>query len=383
MTAILDEIVAYVQFDDRDRERLLGLRTNLEPHFPAIADRFYSALWANPGTAAMLSSPAQVERLRLTLIDWMASGLTGVFDDEFYEKRSRIGRRHVQIGLAQHYMFTAMSVVRTAYLDQIIAMYPPEVALLVARSLDKLFDVELALMLRSYQLDSEAKLVERERQIQADRIAAIQTLSAGLAHEVRNPLNAARLQLELLERRVKRTSDDPKLREPTALANQEMARLGALLDHFVHFARSPDLRRSDTDVTALARNVIDLERPVANVASCELVFDDTTGVHANVDAGKLHQILQQLIRNAIEAEARRVTIATRADDDYLYLEVTDDGAGMADAVRARVYDPFFTTKDTSVGLGMSIAHSYVAMHGGSIDIQSSPNGTTIAIALPR
>src|SRR5262249_11284358 len=160
-----------------------------------IAERFYEVIAAHPGSAAVISGPEQVDRLRRTLIDWMSSGLLGPYDDRFYEKRSRIGRRHVQIGLAQQDMFTAMNVLRTAYIARIIELYPVDAGCAVVTAVNKLLDVELAVMQRHYQLDSEEKLIQRERRIQDDRLAAMQTLTAGLAHEVRNPLNAARLQL--------------------------------------------------------------------------------------------------------------------------------------------------------------------------------------------
>ena len=170
--------------------------------FPDIAETFYKAVWANAGASSVLSGPAQIERLRVTLVDWMSSGLLGPYDERFYEKRSRIGRRHVAIGLAHHYMFTSMTVVRTAYHDHIGTLYAPDAASRVMRSVNKLLDIELAVMVRHYQLDSNEKLVARERRMQADRILAMKTMTAGLAHEVRNPLNAAKLQLELLERRL-------------------------------------------------------------------------------------------------------------------------------------------------------------------------------------
>ena len=271
---ILDQLVAYVQLDDADRTRLVALHDQLKPHFADIAVRFYEAVFANPGAASVLSGAAQVERLRVSLIDWMSTGLLGPYDDNFNEKRSRIGRRHVAIGLAQHYMFTAMNVVRAAYLDHIAALHPPVQALAVVRSVDKLFDIERALMLRHYQLDSEERLVVRERQIQADRITALQTMTTGLAHEVRNPLNAAKLQLELLERRVRRQGDDPKLTEPIELAHHEIQRLTEMLNDFLAFARPPALHSDEHDVIAIARHVIELERPFAEQLGATLTGVD-------------------------------------------------------------------------------------------------------------
>jgi signal transduction histidine kinase len=378
---ILDELLAYVGFDAADRERLRGLEPKLAPHFPAIAVQFYDAVWANPGAAAVLKGPEQIERLRVTLIDWMSSGLLGPYDGAFYEKRSRIGRRHVAIGLAQRYMFTSINVVRTAYLDRIATLYPASEALLVMRSVDKLFDIELALMLRHYQLESEQKLVSREREIVTDRLTALQTLSAGLAHEVRNPLNAAKLQLDVLERRVKKLTDDPKLLEPTELANQEIDRLSRLLTEFLAYARGSQLDRSSHDVLAIAREIVALEQ----AADVTLTLTPAQGeLIASVDVSKTHQILQNLVRNAVEATPAggTVSVALELAPQGLRVRVRDTGPGMSEETRRRIFEPFFTTKESGTGLGMSIVHSYVAMHGGTIEIKTGPSGTVVDVVLP-
>ncbi len=380
---ILDQLIAYVQLDDSDRARLVALHDRLQPSFARIAERFYEAVWADPVAAAVLSSPEQVERLRRTLIDWMSSGLRGPYDLAFNERRSRIGRVHVRIGLAQQYMFTAMNVVRVAYLDHIRELYPADQALDVMRAVEKLFDVELALMLRHYQLDSEDKLVKRERTIQTDRINALQTMSAGLAHEVRNPLNAAKLQLELLERRLRRKDDDPKVLEPVELAHQEIERLTTLLNEFLEFARPPDLHLVDYDVTSVVRDVVELERMIADVRGVTLAFDDVVTIRPlAVDPGKLHQVVQNLVRNAIEAARSRVTIEVVRAERSVHLRISDDGPGMPDEVRSRVFEPFFSTKESGTGMGMSIVHSFVAMHEGRIEIETTSSGTTIDVAFP-
>ena len=214
MTTFLDDVFGYVGMSGDDLARLAELHPMLAPRFAQVAERFYAAVFADPRAARILSGPEQVARLRTTLIDWMSTGLLGPHDERFYEKRSRIGRRHVQIGLPQEYMFTAMNVVRLAYQETILTELPAPAPYLAA--VHKLLDVELAIMVRHYQLDSEAKLLARERHAQSDRLISFQTLTAGLAHEVRNPLNAAKLQLELLDRRLRREHDDPRLTQPSA-----------------------------------------------------------------------------------------------------------------------------------------------------------------------
>ncbi len=383
---LLDELLAYVGFGDDDAECLHRLHPVLQPHFSEIAGRFYDALWANPTAAAVLTGPEQIERLRITLIDWMSSGLLGPHDQRFYEKRSRIGRRHVAIGLQHQYMFTSMNVVRTAYHDLITTLFVPEESRAIVRAVNKLLDIELTIMVGNYQLDSEEKLIARERQIQADRITAMQTMTAGLAHEVRNPLNAAKLQLELLERRIRRSTDDPKLVEPSQLAQKEIERLTALLNDFLAFARPPELHTQTQDVAAIVRQVAELERVSAERrgATLDLVTCPAT-LQGHVDAAKLHQVVLNLVRNAIEAVSAggHVTLELTSDAERILLRVQDDGTGIPDEVKSRVYEPFFSTKEGGTGLGMSIVHSLVSLHGGTIDLDTGPGGTRFDVAIPR
>jgi signal transduction histidine kinase len=380
-----EELLEYIAFDDSDCVRLRALHPVLAPHFPAIAEKFYEAVWANPNTASVLSGPAQVERLRGSLIDWMSTGLLGPYDDRFYERRSRIGRRHVAIGLAHQYMFTGMNIVRTAYHDRIAELCGAD-APAISRSVNKLLDIELAIMVRHYQLDSEDKLIARERRNQTDRITAMQTMTAGIAHEVRNPLNAAKLQLELLERRLRKRSDDDRLVEPCELAQKEIERLTLLLNDFLAFARPPELNTQDHDVVEILHQVVELERVAAQSRGAELeLVSSPTHLAAHVDAAKIHQVVLNLVRNAIEAVSAggHVTVELAADEEWFQIRVQDDGSGIPDTAKDRIYEPFFSTKEGGTGLGMSIVHSLVSLHGGKIDCDTSPRGTRFEIGIPR
>jgi signal transduction histidine kinase len=284
-------------------------------------------------------------------------------------------------------MFTAMNVLRTAYIGHIIELYPPAKGCAVAIAVNKLLDIELAVMLRHYQLDSEEKLLQRERRIQADRLAAMQTLSAGLAHEVRNPLNAARLQLELLERRLRRQlGGNSKLTEPTEIANHELMRLTNLLNDFLSFARPPELHVHDHDIVAIGRQVTELEKPLAQQRDVELVFCEHEPIIAQVDSGKIHQVIQNLVRNALEATSRggHVSVAVgNGRDNAVHIRVHDDGPGIPTEVLPRIYEPFYSTKETGTGMGMAIVHSLVMMHSGKIEISTSPQGSTFDVYVPQ
>jgi signal transduction histidine kinase len=215
----------------------------------------------------------------------------------------------------------------------------------------------------------------------------MQTMSAGLAHEVRNPLNAAKLQLELLERRLHRQADDPRLTEPTELAQKEIERLTMLLNEFLVFARPPELHPEEHDIVTIVRQVVDLERIAAERRHATLDLDaDPAHLLGHVDAAKLHQLVLNLVRNACEAVTvgGHVTVGVRAPDSaHCLIRVTDDGPGIPEHVRPRIYEPFFSTKEGGTGLGMSIVHSLVALHGGVIDLRTGTAGTTFEVLIPR
>lgn len=386
MKSFLDELRSYVGLDDGDCARLIALHPRLVPALPAIAESFYTAIWAHPRAAAVLTGPDQVERLRMSLIEWMGSGLLGPYDDAFYEKRSRIGRRHVQIGLPQEYMFTAMNVVRTAYHARVSELYTGEVGDGVHQSVNRLLDIELAIMVRHYQLDSEDKLLARERRLQAERISAMQTMTAGLAHEVRSPLSEAKLQLELLARRLGKEDGDPRLLEPCEVAQSKIVRLTELLNEFLAFARPGELQVQDHNVAEIVRHVCDVERVTAeqNGATLALVVAPDA-LTARVDFSKLHQVVRNLVRNAVEAVTAggHVTVELTSTHDAFVVAVRDTGPGIALELQSRIYEPFYSTKAGGTGLGMSIVQSLLSMHGGTIALDSSSQGTSFDVTFPR
>jgi len=115
-------------------------------------------------------------------------------------------------------------------------------------------------------------------------------------------------------------------------------------------------------------------------------MQDHAPILAKVDSGKLHQIVQNLVRNGLEATAEGghvEVVVTNGVPNAFHIVVKDDGPGIPEDVLPRIYEPFFSTKESGTGLGMAIVHSLVAMHGGKILIDTSPRGTTLDIELPR
>jgi signal transduction histidine kinase len=324
---------------DEDRERLHELHARLGADLRVMG--------------AQLAERSQGDEARI--IEWLDEALLGLED-----------RREIKS--APYAVLLGIGVTREAFDERVAALYPPVDARHVMMSVNRMLDAELAPLIRH----SGGKM---------DRVVPLKTLSAGLAHEVRNPLNSAKLQLELLERRLKRDSSEPKLLEPVVVTQQELERLTRLLGAFLAFARPAELDLGDYDVVELVRDVAAGEA----AAGATVNVDGHEPVLARVDAVKLRQIVQNLVRNAVEASAPAGTVVVRVTGDAatVRIRVEDNGPGIPAEVRNRVFEPFFTTKTGATGLGMSIVYSMVTLHGGTIDLESDDRGTRCEVTLPR
>ena len=230
---------------------------------------------------------------------------------------------------------------------------------------------------------TEIKELEHRTHL-AQRLAAVGTMSAGLAHEIRNPLNSAHLQLRLLDRRVAKLGDHEELREPIRMVQQEIERLSMLVQEFLEFARPAVLSVEESNLVAIARRVVELERPGASARHIEIELDAPEVVTVAVDQAKIQQVLLNLVRNAVEAvgEDGRVQVRVVQDGAGGRLVVRDTGPGIPEETLARLFEPFFSTKAEGTGLGMAICHTLVTQHGGEINVRSK-SGAEFEILLPR
>ena len=379
---IAEQVRLDVELGDADHARLSELHTKLAPQLGDIAQRLVDrAVRRDP---AGLMSAKQTRRLRSALVAWMASGLTGPHDAQFCGRPSNLGSWHAAAGLSQRHVIAVIHLVRSEYHDRIDQLYEPREGRMMAKAVDKVLDVELATTLYDH-LDADADLLAREGSAQSACMTAMQTLSTGLAHEVRNPLNSAILQLELLARRLRRASGAATLIEPVEQVSHELERLRRLLDEFLAFAQPSRLVLDDHDVSSIVHDVVTAQRPFVATRGAAIQLAGVDSLRARIDAQKLRLISQNLVRNALEAVAPggRVVVTLDGDDQHVRLAVEDDGQGIPEAIQRRIYEPFFTTKDTGTGLGLSIVHGMVAAHGGTITFASSPQGTRFDVSLPR
>ncbi|HKY71998.1 MAG TPA: ATP-binding protein [Nitrospira sp.] len=225
----------------------------------------------------------------------------------------------------------------------------------------------------------------------ADKVAALHTLSAGVAHELRNPLSAMDLNLHLLEEEL---HEQGSLSGGTAhyleVMNAECRRLSAILDNFMKFARPSSVDDHEVDVHRVIEHIVALMQLEAQDHRIEL--EQTIGKALPPVLGDETQISQALVNvvvNAFHAMAEggrcqiAATTCTTDGTRWVEISVRDTGVGIPEEALPRLFEPFYTTKPTGSGLGLAIAYRIMQDHGGSISVSSAPGaGTVVTLRFP-
>ena len=241
--------------------------------------------------------------------------------------------------------------------------------------------------IRHVQAQQEKRELARRAQV-AEKLAAVGTLTAGLSHEIRNPLTAAGLQLSVLERRVRRLDpaiQDPLL-EPLTLVRDEIRRLEHILQDFLQFARPLNLTVKPLALGPLLQKVVAFISTDAERRQVELEAELSQGGSVAGDADQLRQVFMNLLLNAFDAvtEGGRVRVSVESDGTSIQVHVDDDGPGVPQEHLPRLFEPFFTTKAKGSGLGLPITNAIVSQHGGTVQAGRSPlGGARFTVNLPR
>lgn len=229
---------------------------------------------------------------------------------------------------------------------------------------------------------SEVKALT-EQLIRADRLAAMGELTAGVAHEVRNPLGVIRASVQLLE---DAECDAARVREAGEVMKQEIDRLDKVIKALLDFGRPSNPTMMMTDPRDVLADVVLFTSRFAgqsDVVISEQYAADLPRVMADPD--QLKQVFLNLITNAVQAmEDSGGTIALSAFEqgDFVVVTVEDTGPGIPREEMGKVFDPFYSTRDAGTGLGLTIVHRIIDEHDGHIEVESSLEGTTFRVSLP-
>ncbi len=246
---------------------------------------------------------------------------------------------------------------------------------------------------RKYQAAAEQleaanrSLKEAEAQVRrSERLAALGQLTAGLAHELRNPMGTMKTSAELLARNV--SEDNAIARELAGFISEEVDRTNSIITRFLDFARPRPLRMETGDVDALLDSVIrhfERERPEA-ISSISVYKNYSPDVPPiEFDPALMERVFSNLLMNAAQASppGSAVTVKTRVVESMVEISVIDRGSGIESKDLESIFNPFFTTKSEGVGLGLAIVSKFVDEHGGRIDVESTPGeGSVFRVFLP-
>lgn len=235
-----------------------------------------------------------------------------------------------------------------------------------------------------------AGIVEMERRLdKAERLSALGQLAAGVAHEIRNPLNAVSMASQRLKREFQ-PADETRAKEFQSLAGvirDEIRRLNGIIEEFLTFSKSRRLEFHDYPVTEVLQKIVNLIREEAAAKGIQIRThwgSDETVVPMDMD--KLQQALLNIIKNAMESIAGggAIDIAVeRKSREKISVKIADTGCGMTAEEVERIFSPEYTTKEKGLGLGLSLAHEIIRGHSGEILVFSDQgSGTTFEIVLP-
>jgi signal transduction histidine kinase len=220
------------------------------------------------------------------------------------------------------------------------------------------------------------------------RVEALVDLAAGLAHRIRNPLGTIAIYASLLERALE--GNDPDRRLARSIS-EEVRRIDGIVGNLVIFARNTGPRPRPMDLARCIRDATAAVRPLAEargvvVISRAISHSTTSEAELQADPELLQQAIVNLLVNAVQASPEGAAVCVQVDGaaDHVVLSIADQGDGIPPEAALRAFDPFFTTRPGSTGLGLTIAHRVVAAHGGRLDLVPREGGGTCAVmALPR
>jgi signal transduction histidine kinase len=242
------------------------------------------------------------------------------------------------------------------------------------------------------------------------KLASLNRLLAGVAHEVKNPLNAMTIHLELLRQKLGRRTPVAVGASAGALAlsgpggtaapapidalmshvsiiGEEIRRLDHVVQGFLRFSRPEELQVEPVSLHAMLQDITDVVRPQAEQQGIAVQMEALEGVAIQVDRAMVRQALLNLALNAIDAMPSGGTLTLRArpvENEQVQIDVVDTGVGIEPKHLGKIFDLYFTTREQGSGLGLSMVYRTVQLHDGTIEVESSPGrGAAFRVRLPR
>lgn len=224
-----------------------------------------------------------------------------------------------------------------------------------------------------------------DKLVRAEKLAAMGTLSAGVAHEVNNPLASISSLIQMMQKSESLAGD---LREKLELISTQIERIKGVTKDMMEFARVRPTAKSDSDLNTIVKKALRLAQFDESFKSLDLVLDlDEDIPQVSAESDQLQQVILNLLLNARDAmpDGGRIAITTHGHEEAVFIEVEDNGIGIEESKLKKIFDPFYSTKTSGVGtgLGLAVCYGIVTAHGGTIEVESVEGSKTrFSVSLP-
>jgi len=371
------ELQQYVGWTDMDAARVRIAAPLLKPYLSPVIDDFYQEIQNHPDAARVITGGAvQVERLKQTLIAWLGELLSGQYDDAYAARRWKVGFRHVSIGLAQIYTNMALSRLKKGLLRALRECWTGDLDTLlsVTESLSTLFDMDLALIQEAYEFEHNYLLQRNER------LATLGQVSGGIAHELRNPLNAISTSAYFLTNA--RGATPEKTAEHLARISRQVDVANRVVTALSDFARQRAPEMSPFSLRDCLIDVLETQQPPSEITVTMKIPENCPKILG--DAEQLRIAFDNLIRNACDAieDTGEITLTAEVNGGLVDFSVRDTGRGITADDLPKIMEPLFSTKAQGIGLGLAITRAILEKHGSELSVDSQPgHGATFTIRL--
>jgi len=373
------DLQAYVSWTDDDARRVRAIGPLVKEAFGPLIDDFYQEIDRHPGARKVFTGgEEQIARLKGSLRTWLEELFAGTYDEAYVERRSKVGRRHVEIGLEQIYTNAALSRLRKELVRVLAIQWngSSNELHLATESLHRLIDLDLAIIEYTYQSEYF------RRQQQSDRLAAIGQVAGGIAHELRNPLNVVKTSIYFLLNAKQVTP--AKLTDHLQRIERQVGVADDVITALSDFARLPVPLMQRMSIEECLHEVLEvtaLPETIAVQWALPPALPPLLG-----DAGQLKIVFSNVIRNARDAmpSGGKLTIsAAQTDVGRVLITIADTGIGIKPEDLERIMEPLYSTKARGIGLGLAITRAIVEKHDGRMRVTSELGvGTQFMVTLP-
>ena len=370
----------FVGFGPVDEDELASLRSIADARLPVLLERLAGLIDEHEEVRTVFSDPqVRSRRLGESVGAWLRNVLHGPWDDSYPGRREVVREAWIEQHLPQRFMVGIYDVARRWFTELCVQTHGADADRLVPAldAVSRALDLDLSLMLASSQDDLKSRIKRHER------LAMIGELSAGIHHELKNPLAAISATVFALQER-RTLQADPRARELLTRVMSNVKRANEIVNRMLSLTRVLDPALHRTSVESLVERALHHCRvPPGRRLTVDL---DPTLPEIRVDSAHIEVVLLNLLENAFHAckEGGNVRVIGRTVNGDVQLGVTDDGVGVPASDIRRVFEPLFSTKPEGTGLGLALGRRLVEANGGGIALSSEVGkGTTVTLSFPR